>query len=117
MALQILNSTRGSVVATDVEKADSFSARMKGLLNRESLSDGEALIITRCQSIHMLFMKFPIDVIFVNRENNVVGLVPDIKPFCLSLIFWNASYAVELNVGTIEKSGTRVGDRLEIRKI
>lgn len=89
---------------------------MRGLLNRESLCPDEALIITHCQSIHMFFMKFPIDVIFVDSDDWVVGLVLDIKPFCLSPIFWNASYAIELKVGMIEKSRTSVGDKLEIKE-
>ena len=110
MPVQILNKTKDSVVATHAGVADTFSSRMRGLLPRESLNPDEALLITHCQSIHMFFMKFPIDVIFVDRDDKVVGLVADIRPFCLSPIFWGASYAIELNVETIAKSKTAVGD-------
>ncbi len=88
---------------------------MTGLLKHSSLEKGEALIITRCNSIHMLFMKFSIDVIFVDKKDSVVGVVKEIKPFRLSPIFFKASYAIELPAGFIEKSRTARGDKLEIR--
>lgn len=116
MPLQIFNTTQQTVIALHAEKADTFSSRMKGLLNRDLLPSDEALIITQCQSIHMFFMKFPIDVIFVDRKDRVVGWVKNIKPNYLSPIYWNASYAIELNVGVIEKSNTAIGDILEIKE-
>ena len=116
MSRQIFNTTKSTVIARNVEKADTFASRMKGLLDRDSLNPDEGLIITQCQSIHMLFMKFPLDAVFVDRGNKVVGLVNDIQPFSLSPIFWNSSYVVELNVGAIEKSKTALGDVLEIKE-
>ncbi len=112
MPQQILNSTKKVILATRAERAETFRSRMIGLLNRESLKDGEALVITYCQSVHMLFMKFPIDVIFVDGADKVVGLVPEIRPFRLSPIFWKSSYAVELPAGTIDKTRTDIGDLL-----
>ena len=116
MPRAIFNQTRKTVIASRAEMADTISSRMRGLLNRDSLNPGEALIITHCQSIHMLFMKFSIDAIFVDRSDKVVGLAAGIAPFCFSPIFWNASYVIELNVGTIEKSQTALEDRVEIQK-
>ena len=85
---------------------------MVGLLNRKGLDEGEGLIITQCKSIHMFFMKFAIDAIFVNKENKVVGLVKGIKPFRLSPIFPKSSCVIELHPGVIEKSNTQIGDLL-----
>lgn len=87
---------------------------MIGLLNRSSLNDGEGLLITHCQSIHMVFMRFPIDVVFINKEHQVVGLVKEIEPFSFSPFFRKASYAIELPTKAIEKSGTLRGDFIQI---
>ena len=62
----------------------------------------------------MLFMRFTIDVLFVNKENKVVGVVERIKPFRLSPIFFKASFAIELPEGTIANARTQCGDELEI---
>ena len=90
--------------------------RMVGLLDRRSLPDNEALLIPHCQSIHMFFMRFPIDVIFLDKDLRVVGLVRNIKPFHLSPIFFRASSAIEGAVGMIERSQTQLGDLLEIKE-
>ena len=111
--MKIFNLTRKTLIAENAQIADTFSSRMIGLLNRESLGPEEALVITGCQSIHMVFMKFPIDVIFVDGSNQVVGLVKEIKPFCFSPIFFKASAAIELPVQSIEKSQTQFGDFLQ----
>lgn len=112
--MSIVNETRGSVIAGQVTVANTFLSRFVGLLNRNSLSGGEALIITGCTSIHMFFMKFPIDAVFVDRAYRVVGLAEHIKPFQLSKIFWNANFVIELPAGTIRTSQTRIGDTLGI---
>lgn len=96
--------------------ADTFSSRLVGLLNRRSIEAQEALVINRCQSIHMFFMRFAIDVIFVDRNFVVVGLTPNIKPYRLSPLFHNAYYAVEVPVGVITASRTSKGDQLKLEK-
>lgn len=108
----IKNQTKNTTIARKVVIADTFLSRMVGLLNRDSLFENEALVITRCQSIHMFFMRFPIDVLFVGKDNRVVGLVENIKPFRLSPIFFKSNYAVELCSGTIAKTRISIGDEL-----
>jgi uncharacterized membrane protein (UPF0127 family) len=58
-------------------------------------------------------MKFPIDVIFCDNHNKVVGLCVDIKPFCVSPVFFKASYAIELPTGSIAESKTQIGDLIQ----
>ena len=111
----VLNITKNSQIADRAIKANGFLARMVGLLGRGELASEEALIIDHCQSIHMLFMRFPIDVIFVGRDNRVVGLSQNIKPFQLSKIFFKSSYAVECPVGVIATSKTTLGDEIALR--
>jgi uncharacterized membrane protein (UPF0127 family) len=109
----ILNLTRNTTIASHIEIARGPWARMKGLLGASNFPLNEALIITRCQSIHMFFMKFPIDVIFCDRQNKVIGLCETLKPFCLSPIFFKASYAIELPSGIIAASKTQIGDQIK----
>ncbi len=112
--MSIVNLSHNRILAQTVVVADSPSARMKGLLGRDELPQGEALIITHCQSIHMFFMKFSIDVVFVDKNNKIVGLCPNIQPFQLSPIFFNAFQAIELPSGTITATQTQHGDLLQI---
>ena len=88
---------------------------MRGLLGRSSLAEGEGLLITHCNSIHMFFMRFPIDVVFIDREGRVVGLLEKIRPWRLSPIFLAATKAIELPAGTIARTATLPGDRIELR--
>jgi uncharacterized membrane protein (UPF0127 family) len=111
----ILNLTRDTTIASNVAIAQNPWARMKGLLGVKDLPLGEALIITHCQSIHMFFMKFSIDVIFCDRHNKVIGLCERIKPFCLSPVFFKASYAIEVPSSTIAASKTQIGDQVQIQ--
>jgi len=105
------------VIAQKARAADTFFSRMVGLLNRTSLLKDEALIITRCQSIHMLFMRFSIDAIFVDKNDCVVGLLKGIKPFRLSPIFLRSSYVIEIPEGIIVQTETSLGDKIHIKQI
>jgi uncharacterized protein len=109
----IRNASQNVVLADRAQMADTPAARMKGLLGRESLAAGEALVIKPCQSVHMFFMRFAIDVIFVGKDNTVVGSCPRLSPFALSPVFWKSSCAVELPAGTIEQTRTGLNDRIE----
>ena len=111
--MKVLNKTQNTIIAQNASVAHSFYSRSKGLLGRSSLSEGEALIIPHCQSIHMFFMRFSIDVIFIDKQDKVVGLVEKIKPFQLSGVFWKASYAIEAAEGTIHSSQTQLGDLVQ----
>ena len=110
----INNLTRNTVIANTVDIARTSGQRMKGLLGVRNFPQGNALVITQCQSIHMFFMKFPIDVIFCDGQNKVVGICRCISPFCLSPIFYKASYAIELPIGSIDISKTQIGDQVSL---
>ena len=114
--MKAFNQNRNTVVAENVRLADTFLSRMVGLLNRASLDPHEALLITKCQSIHMLFMRFAIDAIFLNAAGQVVGLVPNIRPFRFSRIYFSATQCLEAPVGTIARSKTMIGDYFSFLK-
>ena len=112
-AARVQNVTRGVVVARDAEIADTLWTRFRGLMARspESFPPGSGLLIDPCSSIHMFFMRFPIDVLYLNREDRVVRVQPNIKPWRVGpLRTRGARYVIELPAGTIERTGTRVGD-------
>ena len=113
--MPIINLDKNTVLAQHIIIADTPISRMKGLLGRSSLPPGEALVISNCQSIHMVFMAFAIDVVFVNKDQKVVGLVSDIQPFQFSPIFWKAKSAIELPSGTIGASQTAIGHTISIQ--
>jgi hypothetical protein len=110
--VRILNQTRNTVLADNAILANTVISGMVGLLKHRSLPDGEGMLITPCRSIHMFFMKFAIDVVFINRKNIVVGLVRNIQPFRISPYFWRASAGIELPPGTIDKTKTQLGDQI-----
>ena len=112
--MPILNLTRQTTLASYVQVADNPLKRMKGLIGKLGLAQGYALLIPGCNSIHMFFMKFPIDVVFVDKANKVAGLSKNIKPFELSPVFWKSSCAIELPAGTIEATQTQLNDELTI---
>jgi uncharacterized membrane protein (UPF0127 family) len=110
--LRIINHTQNTVLSEQADLADTFWSRLRGLLGRASLLDGKALIITRCNSIHMFFMRFSIDVVFIDKNNVVVGLLERIPPNSISPVFWRSSKAIELPTGKIASTKTRINDKV-----
>ena len=85
---------------------------MVGLLGRRTLKDGDGLILCACRSVHTAFMRFPIDVVFVDRAWNVVSVWPHLPAWRVTPWVWRAQAVVELPAGTVDKAGVVVGDRL-----
>lgn len=83
---------------------------MIGLLDRTSLEEGEGLLLTSCQSIHMFGMRFAIDAVFLDKNGVVVGVLENFAPGKLSKIFGKAKSCLELPAGTVKKTGTTLGD-------
>jgi uncharacterized membrane protein (UPF0127 family) len=114
--LRARNLTRGSEVAGQVEVADSFGTRFRGLMGRASLLPGGGLWLTGTSNIHMFFMRFPIDAIFLGRPaadggRQVVAVHASLRPW--TGIVWYARGAdgcLELPAGSAAASGTAVGD-------
>jgi len=112
--MSIYNKTKQTSLAKNVSFAKSALSRAVGLLGKKELGHEDALVIPQCQAIHMFFMMFSIDVVFLDKECRVVGLVPNIRPFCLSPVFFNAYFAIELPQGSIERTKTAKGDMLDL---
>lgn len=112
--VRIDNLTKSTEVASAARMADSPWSRMVGLLGKRQLAEGEGLVLRPCSSIHMLFMRFPIDVVYLDKEARVVKVVRSLKPFRFSGSRRHAHYTLELPVGTIDRSNTSPGDQLAI---
>src|SRR5689334_3272925 len=85
----LVNTTTGRLLASAVELAVTSATRRKGLLGRDCLDPSVAIIIAPCQAIHTFFMRFAIDVVFVNRSGQVVKVVHDVKPWRIA-VSWRA---------------------------
>ncbi len=101
-------------MAGRVEKADTPATRSKGLLGRESLAQDEGLWIVPCPMIHTFFMKFAIDVLFLDKSLKVVRVIEGLKPWRVSPWVLRAHSVLELAGGSL-KGSVAVGDVLEIK--
>lgn len=103
----------GATLADRCQIAEAFFERLKGLIGKQDLALGEGLFFPRCNSIHMWFMRFPIDVIFVDAQYRVTSVYRGLQPWRLfPVVDFRASHALELPVGSIERAGVRKGDVL-----
>jgi uncharacterized protein len=110
----VINLTKKTWLATKVRKADNFLTRLVGLLKRTQLGPEEALWLMPSKGIHTVGMKFPIDVVFLNKEFFVVGLISGMLPYRVSGVHMRGYSVIELPSGTINKSRTEIGDQFEI---
>lgn len=107
------NATRNVVLSDRTRIADTMVTRFVGLLSSKGLGAGEGLWIEPCNSIHTWFMRFTIDALFLDKQGNVVKIASRMKPWKLTKIAFKARGVLELPEGTIEKTGTQVGDLVE----
>lgn len=112
MPTSIFNKTREQVLAHNTRLARSYWQRLVGLMGAKPLAQGEALIIDPCSSVHTHWMRFAIDIIYVNKEHVVVGIDHSLKPWRLGRFYRRVQYVVELPAGTAAATGTLVGDEL-----
>ena len=117
------NVTRGTDLATSVDVAGSLWAKFMGLMGRPSLAQGAGLWLPDSNGIHMMFMRFPIDAVFLGRVEGsasprgrrVVAAYRGLRAWTGLVPFVRGAHGVlELPVGSIETSGTAVGDLIEI---
>lgn len=112
--LLAVDVTRGTTLGDRIGLAGDPWARMKGLLGREGLEDGEGLWIRPTNSIHMFFMRFAIDALFLSRDLRVVGMAHDLRPWRMAGPVWAARSVLELPAGTLARAGCAPGDQIEI---
>jgi uncharacterized membrane protein (UPF0127 family) len=103
------------VIAERVQLASDPWSRFWGLMGRPELPAGHGILITPCSSIHMFFMRFPIDVLFLDRDDVVVKVVHSIKPWRTAL-GGGGKKALELPAGTAAEAGIAIGDQISFEE-
>jgi hypothetical protein len=112
----VYNRTREAFVATEAIVADSFVRRFIGLLGKTKrwAKVGAGLWIVPSRGVHTIWMMFPIDLVFLSKEKEVVHIAEHVRPFRISRVSLKASSVLQLPPHTIYRTGTKVGDQLEI---
>lgn len=114
--LSAFNRTRGTRLAASVRVADTHWSRLRGLIGTyaSEFGSGYALWIVPCRGIHTFAMRFPLDVIYLDREGNVVHALEEVHPWRFTAVRMHATSVLELPAGTVYHTGTQAGDRIEI---
>lgn len=103
----------GTVVCERCTVAGHALARMRGLLGRSSLPPGEGIYLRPCNSVHTFFMRFPIDVVFLDRDLRIVSVAADVRPW-RARMQRGAKAAVELAAGEAARRGVTAGAQLQL---
>ena len=111
MAEVVLRREDGSIVCERCVLADTALMRMKGLLGRRDLPSGEGILLKPASSVHMAFMRFPIDAVFLDRDLRVVKIAADLQPWRVAGSR-GAKAVLEIPAGEASRRGLTVGDRL-----
>ncbi|MCR5834043.1 MAG: DUF192 domain-containing protein [Selenomonadaceae bacterium] len=95
----------------EVETADNFFKRLRGLMFRKNLDEGRGLLIAPCNSVHMMFMRFAIDVVYLDKSLCIKKIVRDLTPWLGMSICFGAWAALELPRGSADKFNLSVGQK------
>lgn len=111
-----INNTRQVFLATEVRFADRFFTRLRGLLatTRKEFSDGRGLWIHPSKGVHMFGMRYAIDAVYLDHEQKVIHIEAGLRPWHVGAIRKEAEGVLELPAGSVERTGTQVGDHVAI---
>src|SRR5438445_12507474 len=104
--LRVVNKTKGTVVGDSIRLADSGLTRIVGLLGERELLPGDGLLIVPSQGVHTWGMLFPIDVVVLDGEWNVLALRRSLRQFRITRVFWKAAAVLELPSGILDSTLT-----------
>lgn len=110
--LRVVNTTRKIEIADRVELAGNGAKRSKGLLGRSGLGPGEGMWIVPCEAVHTFWMKFSLDLVYLDRGNHVAKIKRNVPPWRLSACL-TAHSVIEFAAGAIGESDLQPGDKLE----
>ncbi|WP_246001146.1 DUF192 domain-containing protein [Oceanobacillus piezotolerans] len=112
MKIKLVNVETNEVIAEHVKGAYTFWSRFKGLMLTESMPENAALHISPCTAIHTFFMKYSIDILYLDKEKKIVGIEKDLEPGKVGKKWMNAKSVIELPAGTMDKTSTVMGQRV-----
>ncbi|MBI1922555.1 MAG: DUF192 domain-containing protein [Geobacter sp.] len=111
--MRATNAKSHKDLADNLVVAASILDRMKGLLGKQTMGAGEGVWLKPCMGIHTIGMKFPIDAVFLDKENTVVAINRNLQPNHMTTLHFDASSVLELPAGAADTTSTEVGDKLE----
>lgn len=113
-SLRVYNPAAQTQVVATGSVANTFWTRGKGLIGRKQLERGDGLLIDPCGSIHCFFMSIPIDVIYLDKQDKVVGVDRALQPWRMGGFYRGAKRVIEVPAGTADATNTKVGDQLRV---
>lgn len=113
-SMRLINQTKNVILAEDVFIANTFFARVKGLLGRKVFLPNQAIILDPCNSVHTFFMRFPIDILFIGKDYKVIKTLPNLNPNRISHMYWHSSKVIELPAGRLSLTNTQAKDQLQL---
>lgn len=118
--MRLINKTTGRVLANRVELADTFWRRFRGLMFRREFHRGQALLFNLKKpgryGVHMFFVRFPIDLLYLNSNFSVIDMCQSLRPWRVHRPKVKANYIVELPAGTISRTRTKLGQKIALHK-
>lgn len=114
-SLQVVDLNTGRVVVEKLRLADTFWGRFTGLWGSRGLTPGEGLLMKDCASVHTFFMRFPIDVIYLDKEMWVLAVHKGVRPWRVVAPAAHGAHTLETGAGVLARLGVRVGHRLQCR--
>ena len=107
---------KDKVLSENIMVASTFYARLKGLMFQERLVDMDGLLIDPCNSIHTFFMKFPLDVVFIGKDDKVIKVLRNVIPWRMTWIYFKAIKTLEIPAGKLPLD-INEGDVLEVASV
>ena len=112
--VRIINVSKNTTLAEKAKLADNFFQRLIGLMGKANLPAGGALILKPCTSIHTIFMRFPIDVAFTDKKNQIIKIYHSLSPWRLTGVSLNSALCLELPPGTLAATRSQIGDTIQL---
>ncbi len=108
----IYSEKRKEIILNDINMTETFKERFLGLMWKSHIG-AEALIIKPCNSIHMFFMKIPIDAVFLDKKGRIIALEKNLRPWAVSGIYKNSRAVMEMPSGSADRLGLECGQILD----
>ena len=118
--LRALNRSKGTVLCERLESAVGMAEQSRGLLGRDGLGAGSGMLFETSVPfmwMHMFFMRFAIDIVFLDKTDRVIRINETLKPWRLSSMVFGARKALELEAGASSRSQTAVGDLISFEEV
>lgn len=114
--MKIKITYKNKILSNNIEVAESFSSRLIGLMFKEKFENADGLMIDPCRSIHTCFMKYPLDIVFLSKEDKVVKIVRCLQPWRMTWIYYRAKKTLEMPAGKLPLDLFE-GDSLEVTSV